>query len=176
MFKWLRNLFKKKEKAVVEPKTATTSEKQTEGVMTTPEPKSPRTVNFCLKRTYYGTTYTIGKLFIDGEYFCDTLEDVVRQDGVKIYGETAIPTGKYDIILTYSPKFKRSLPLLLNVPNFTNIRIHNGSYATDSEGCILVGENKQKGMLTNSKKTIDNLMYKLNADKSMGKKFSIVIE
>lgn len=82
-----------------------------------------------LYRKFLGKDYTIGKLFINGEYFCDTLEDTVRPEGEKILGKTAIPYGTYDIILTMSPKFKRILPLLLNVPNFEGVRIHSGNYA-----------------------------------------------
>lgn len=113
-----------------------------------------------LKRIYKGDKYTIGKLYINGEYFCDTIEDKVRdipKEG-KVYGETAIPYGTYQIKITYSPKFKRNLPLLLDVPYFSGIRIHNGSTEKSSSGCIIVGENKVKGMVINSKKTLDNLM------------------
>lgn len=103
-----------------------------------------------LKRIFLGTDYTIGKLYIDGEYFCDTLEDTVRDE--KIPGETAIPCGIYDVVVNMSNKFKRKLPLLLNVPNFTGIRIHRGNTAKDTEGCILVGENREKGKVLNSTK------------------------
>lgn len=82
-----------------------------------------------LYRKFLGKDYTIGKLYINGDYFCDVLEDTVRPEGVKLYGKTAIPYGTYDIILTYSPRFKQKLPLLLNVPNFEGIRIHSGNYA-----------------------------------------------
>lgn len=115
-----------------------------------------------LYRKFLGKDYTIGKLFINGEYFCDTLEDTVRPEGEKILGKTAIPYGTYDIILTMSPRFKRILPLLLNVPNFEGVRIHNGNLPEHTEGCILVGFNKQKGMVLNSKDTLAKLMFELN--------------
>lgn len=115
-----------------------------------------------LYRKFLGKDYTIGKLFINGEYFCDTLEDTVRPEGEKIPGKTAIPYGTYDIILTMSPRFKRVLPLLLNVPNFEGIRIHSGNKPEDTEGCILVGFNKQKGMVLNSKDILNKLMFELN--------------
>ena len=111
-------------------------------------------------------TYSIGKLYIDGIYFCDTLEDTVRDINhngkfdngeVKVYGKTAIPFGKYSVVYTYSPKFKRKLPLLLNVPQFEGIRIHPGNTAEDSLGCILVGKNTAVGKLTESKVTSDKL-------------------
>lgn len=99
-------------------------------------------------RIYKGETYTIGKMYLNGEYFCDTLEDAVRP--IKIPNETAIPAGIYKVIVTYSPKFKRDLPLLIDVPNYTGIRIHNGSNKDHTSGCILVGFNKTKGQLTDS--------------------------
>lgn len=115
-----------------------------------------------LIRRHLKKEYTIGKLFIDKIPFCDTLEDVVRDlsdynhdsdfddpgEG-KIYGQTAIPAGRYQVIVTYSPKFGKRLPELLSVPGFLNIRIHAGADAKHTEGCILVGENKQKGRLIN---------------------------
>lgn len=124
-----------------------------------------------LKRIALRPTYTIGKLYIDGEYFCDTCEDRVRDtnkngvfdEGKKVYGETAIPYGTYTIILSMSNRFKRVLPLLLDVPDFEGIRIHSGNTAKDSLGCILVGENKQVGKVLNSRKTENKLMQILNA-------------
>lgn len=118
-----------------------------------------------LLRKFKGTDYTIGQLFIDGEYFCDTLEDVVRDS--KIKHETAIPAGTYKIELTFSAKFKKILPILLNVPNFEGIRIHAGNTKSDTSGCILVGENKVKGKVINSLKTIEVLMWKLSGEKDI---------
>ena len=118
-----------------------------------------------LKRIYKGDKYTIGKLYIDGEWFCDTIEDVVRnlpkdcpytpkgrncKCKEKVYGETAIPAGTYKVILSYSNRFKRILPELLNVPHFLGIRIHRGNTEQDSAGCIILGENKVKGKVINS--------------------------
>jgi hypothetical protein len=125
-----------------------------------------------LKRIALRPTYTIGKLYIDGEYFCDTCEDKVRDtnkngvfdEGKKVYGETAIPYGTYKVILSMSNRFKRVLPLLLDVPEFSGIRIHSGNTAEkDSAGCILVGENKQVGKVLNSRRTENKLMQILNA-------------
>ena len=114
-----------------------------------------------LKRVYKGDKYTIGHLYINDEYFCDTIEDVVRElnsDKDKVYGETAIPEGTYNVSITYSPKFKRKLPLLHDVPYFTGIRIHRGTTEKDSSGCIIVGENKVKGKVVNSAVTEKKLM------------------
>lgn len=119
-----------------------------------------------LKRIALKDTYTIGKLYIDGEYFCDTLEDTVRdlnKNGVfdngekKIYGETAIPYGTYNVKWTYSNKFKKYMPLIENVPSFAGIRIHAGNSSADTQGCVLVGENKAVGKVLNSKNTVNKL-------------------
>ena len=115
-----------------------------------------------LLRRYLGEEYTIGSLFIDGLYLCDTLEDKVRDynmDGdledageEKIWGQTAIPYGKYHVELVMSPKHTRILPLVLGVRHFTGIEIHRGNTAGDTAGCILPGENKEKGKVINSTK------------------------
>ena len=87
-------------------------------------------------------TYTIGRLEIDGTYVCDTLEPEWRnlKRKHKVKGRTAIPEGRYPVVITWSPKFGQWLPLLLHVPLFEGIRIHAGNLPTDTEGCILVGE------------------------------------
>lgn len=106
-----------------------------------------------LKRKIKGDTYTIGTLYVNGEKFCDTLEDRVRDlagGESKVPGETAIPEGRYRVIVNRSPKFGRDLPRLLDVPMFEGVLIHRGNTAEDSAGCILVGENKVKGKVINS--------------------------
>mgnify|MGYP004531332531 FL=1 len=116
-----------------------------------------------LKRIALRPTYTIGKLYIDDAYFCDTLEDTVRDTNKsgkfdngekKIKGKTAIPYGTYEIKWTYSPRFKKYTPQLMNVPSFEGIRIHSGNSSDHTEGCLLLGENKKVGMVLNSKATI----------------------
>jgi len=104
---------------------------------------------------------TPGKLFIDGTFECYTLEDIVRARGVKVYGQTAIPAGTYQVFLTQSPRFKRVLPLLLNVPGFEGIRIHPGNKAEDTDGCILVGDAPAPDWLGQSKVAFDRLFAKL---------------
>lgn len=106
-----------------------------------------------VKRTFKGTEYTIGKLYIDGHYLCDTLEDTVR-NGAKIAGKTAIPAGTYKVKKTMSPRFKKVLPEILNVPGFTGVRIHAGNTAIDTDGCLLLGLNKKKGQVLESQTTM----------------------
>ena len=113
-------------------------------------------MNLEVKRIFKGNKYTIGKLYIAGKYFCDTMEPPVR-----IIKPKAIPLGKYKVIINHSNKFNKQLPLLLNVEGFEGIRIHNGSYPEDTLGCILVGRNKIKGMLVDSRYTLMQLMNKL---------------
>ena len=117
-----------------------------------------------VKRLYKKDTYTIGVLMVDGEKFSDTLEDKVRdlKSEKKVYGETAIPAGKYKVVMSMSSKFKRVMPYLENVPQFTGIMIHLGNTIKDTLGCILVGENKKKGQLVNSRKYSDELNKRIN--------------
>ena len=114
-------------------------------------------MNITVKRIFKGPKYTIGKLSIDGHYFCDTLEDTVRPAGVKIPGRTAIPAGKYQIEITESIRFNRLMPIIKDVPGFSGVRIHSGNTAEDTEGCILVGKNRVKGKVLDSRKTFQKL-------------------
>ena len=98
-----------------------------------------------LKRLKFGEDYTIGRLTLDGRFLCYTLEDKVREvigEPVvtwKVQDKTAIPVGVYPVIITMSARFKIRLPLLMDVPGFSGIRIHTGNTSKDTEGCILVG-------------------------------------
>ena len=130
-----------------------------------------------VKRIAKQSTYTIGKLFIDGEYFCDTLEDVCRgltQEmteaqiaQIKVKGQTAIPSGTYKVDITFSQKFKKYLPILENVKGFEGIRIHSGNDSDDTEGCLLVGKNKAKGQVLESRDTFNKLMNKIWNNKNI---------
>ena len=131
-----------------------------------------------LIRSFKKSTYTIGKLYIDNKYFCDTLEDVDRNINnkmsiqsilkIKVDHKTAIPTGIYKINMdTKSPRFsnrswaiqyKGIVPKILNIPGFDGVLIHPGNNADDTSGCILVGLNKIKGGLINSQETWKKLM------------------
>lgn len=134
-----------------------------------------------VRRLYKKNNYTIGNLYINGEYFCDTLEDMDRgltQDmtlseinRIKVPGETAIPKGKYKITLDIvSNRFKDypqykdikgRLPRLLNVPGFEGILIHAGNTSLDTSGCLLVGKNKEKGKILDSRDTFTSLYHRL---------------
>ena len=105
-----------------------------------------------VERRFLKPEYTIGRLEVDGTFFCDTLEDRVRDLNreKKVPGETAIPAGCYEVVVNWSPRFQRRLPRLLNVPGFEGILIHRGNRAEDTAGCILLGENKVMGAVVNS--------------------------
>mgnify|MGYP003657163557 CR=1 FL=1 len=122
-------------------------------------------MNLRLKRTHGTKDYTHGQLFIDEVYFCDTLEDQERE--TKILGQTAIPCGTYKVILTMSNRFKKLMPLLVNVPNFSGIRIHNGNTKDHTEGCVLVGKKVKDGFVGESKVTFKKLMGILYAEKNI---------
>lgn len=131
-----------------------------------------------VKRIAKKSKYTIGKMYIDGQYICDTLEDADRGlnqnmslkeiNSKKVYGETAIPTGTYKVDMnTVSPKFKSrtwakpyggKLPRLVSVPGYDGVLIHPGNKAEDTLGCILVGENKAIGQVLNSQTTFKRVM------------------
>jgi len=90
-----------------------------------------------LSRKYVKNDATIGELHSDGMFECYTLEDIGREE--KVPGKTRIPCGRYEVIITHSPKFGEPMPLLLDVPGFSGVRIHPGNTAADTDGCILVG-------------------------------------
>lgn len=117
---------------------------------------------------------TQGELLDDGTHECYTLEDVVR--GTKIAGITAIPPGTYRIVVTMSTRFKRMLPLLVDVPNFSGVRIHPGNTAADTEGCILVGDDPQKDFLGKSRIAFDRLFAKINKAVATGQPVTIEIK
>lgn len=105
------------------------------------------------------TQSTSGELHIDGKLFLYTLEDITRD--IKIPGQTAIPFGRYKVILNNSQRFQKRMPLLLDVPGFEGVRIHSGNTAADTEGCILVGMKPGIDCISNSRDAFMALMNKL---------------
>ena len=136
-----------------------------------------------LKRIAKKDDYTIGRLYVrktvldeysageELEYVCDTLEPKWRdyaKGARKIKGKSAIPEGRYPIVITFSPTFKKWLPLLVNVPMFSGIRIHAGNTVKDTQGCILVGENREVGKVLNSRKHVKIVKEKIVEAKDKG--------
>lgn len=149
-----------------------------------------------VKRIAKKEAYTIGKMYVDGTYVCDTLEDkdrgltsnmsVAQICGVKVKGETAIPTGRYLVNMkTVSPRLgvrkqyaicKGRVPRLIGVPGYEGVLIHIGNTEKDTEGCILVGENKKVGQVINSTATFNRLYPKLHTADLKGERIYITIE
>jgi len=134
-----------------------------------------------LARTTRTEESTIGLLSINGAFQCYTLEDVDRHitqgthiDTIKerkVYGKTAIPSGRYEVAMTFSNRFKQYMPLLLNVPGFEGVRIHPGNKAADTEGCILLGETKAENFIGASKAAYSKFLTKLKAVEKTEKVF-----
>ena len=138
-----------------------------------------------LERKWPKSSYTIGNFYINGQYFCNSLEDKDRgltQDmdentifDIKVKGSTAIPKGTYKVEYTYSPKYKKYMLQVMNVPGFAGIRIHAGNTYKDTEGCILLGKNTKVGELTCSRATIMQLNEIVKAAIHGGQKIEIEI-
>lgn len=140
-----------------------------------------------IDRAWKKDGYTISRLYVNGELFgCNTLEDTDRGlsqsmdlneiKKKKVYGQTAIPSGSYECVYTYSSRFKKMLPLLKDVPGFDGIRIHSGNSAKDTEGCILVGLNLKKGMVLNSREWTNKLVSKMKEAWNRKERVIIVIK
>jgi len=117
---------------------------------------------------------TIGELHVDGQFECFTLEDAVRP--VKIKGVTAIPAGIYEVVINFSQRFQRPLPLLLNVPNFDGVRIHAGNTDADTEGCLLVGKTKGADFIGNSRAAFGVLFAKIEKAATREKVFIELVQ
>jgi len=148
-----------------------------------------------LKRIAKRKTYTIGRLYIrqqvmdeyqpgyEDHYFCDTLEPTWRDyanGAYKVKGRSAIPEGRYAVVISWSPKFKQWLPILLGGPEFNRkwqgIRIHAGNTAKDTEGCILVGQNREVGKVLDSRKWLYELKQKIVEAKDRGEAVWITVK
>jgi hypothetical protein len=122
-----------------------------------------------LIRKEFTAISTIGDLLIDGKFYCYTLEDMYREK--KIKGVTAIPYGRYEVIINFSNRFKKPMPLLLNVKGFDGIRIHSLNTSDQTEGCIGVGFTKSKDFIGNSRSAFNQFMPKLRTGLKQGKVF-----
>ena len=148
-----------------------------------------------LERIAKRKTYTIGRLYIRrqvvdeylpgtaDDYFCDTLEPTWRDyanGAYKVKGRSAIPEGRYAVVISYSPKFKQWLPILFGGPEFNKqwqgIRIHAGNTAKDTEGCILVGKNREVGKVLDSRKWLYELKQKIVEAKDRGESVWITVK
>jgi len=135
-----------------------------------------------LKRLKFGEDYTIGRLSLDGRFLCYTLEDKVREvigepvSNWKVQNQTAIPVGVYPVIITMSARFKVRLPLLMDVPGFSGIRIHTGNSSKDTEGCILVGvkDDNNEGKVLMSRVTFDGVFGRI--EKALLRSEKVTIE
>ena len=145
-----------------------------------------QTLETGLTRVFKGPHHTIGKYNIEGVFFCDILEDTVRDkngDGdfdepgeAKVWGETAIPIGRYEIVKQYSPHFKRFMPYLVGVKHFSGIMMHWGTTVEDTHGCLLVGVNTAVGKVTGSRLTFEVLWGRFEAAWNAGKKVFITVK
>ncbi|KUG07408.1 DUF5675 family protein [Solirubrum puertoriconensis] len=134
------------------------------------------TREFILTRTDFTSESTIGTLTHNGKHVCYILEDVVRgEDDAKVHGKTAIPRGRYEIVITPSPRFKKDLPRLLKVPGFAGILIHSGNSAADSEGCLITGSAKAKNWVSGSKVALAKLQTMLKTYLDAGEQCFITI-
>lgn len=136
-----------------------------------------------IKRAHLGPGYCVGRLHVDNEFQCFTLEDEVREIETKpcaewkIPGRTAIPRGTYQVTVNFSNRFKRVMPLLLEVPCFEGIRIHPGNNSANTDGCILVGKNWDGGdWISNSQAAYIDLMHKIQGALREGKHIYLEIE
>lgn len=131
---------------------------------------------FNLKRKWFTEKSTIGELFLDNSQTreCYTLEDCVRDK--KIDGKTAIPNGEYEMVISYSNKFKKLLPLLLQVPNYNGVRLHSGNSEADTEGCILVGLTKGDDYIFESRRAFASLFYTIQKSMNSGKVYISITE
>lgn len=135
-------------------------------------------VNLLLTRTVYSAQSTIGELRLGGELLCHVLEDVVRRPGApKVWGRTAIPAGTYEVVITYSTRFRQPLPLLLHVPGYEGVRLHSGNTATDTEGCLLLGhyDPARPDWISDSRAACARVLPRLRAILAQGQRLWLTI-
>ena len=138
-----------------------------------------------LDRRWAKPDYSIGRWYVNGELWCNTLEPTDRGlysymsteeiKKIKVIGKTAIPKGKYQITMSYSPKFKRYLPLINDIKCFSRVLVHVGNYPKDTEACIILGKNNKVGMVSNSTYWVNKFVEKVNEAINHGEIVSLEI-
>jgi hypothetical protein len=139
-----------------------------------------------IDRQWKKAEYTISKVYINGRYYgCNALEDTDRGllqamqiaeiQKRKIKGKTAIPRGYYDVKVTWSEKYQRNMPLVVDVPGFSGIRLHPGNSAKDTEGCILFGKNDKVGWISDSRYWTDKIYRLINTALAKGEKITLIV-
>jgi len=137
----------------------------------------PKRMELELIRDIYAPTRTLGKLSVNGVHECFICEDVVRKPNeAKVHGKTAIPAGRYQVVITLSNRFKRELPILLNVENFTGVRIHSGNHEGHTEGCLLPGKTRNESGVFSSVLATNNLILKIRNALEKGEQVWITIK
>jgi len=127
------------------------------------------------RETYTGKS-TTGRLFLNGQFECYTLEDCARPEGVKVAGATCIPAGSYALTINHSSRFQRLMPQLLEVRGFESVRIHSGNTDADTEGCILVGLTRAENFVGSSRAAFRKLFGKLQAAKAAGSEIRVTVK
>lgn len=139
-----------------------------------------------IDRQWKKAEYTISRVFINGNYYgCNALEDtdrgllqamqITELQRRKIKGKTAIPRGYYDVRITYSQKYKRMMPLVVDVPAFSGIRLHSGNSAKDTEGCILFGKNDKVGWISDSRYWTNKIYNEIERALNRGEKVTLIV-
>lgn len=128
-----------------------------------------------IRREIYTGRSTTGRLLVNGEFECYTLEDRARPAGPKVSGATCIPAGSYELTINYSRRFRRLMPQLLAVPGFEGIRIHSGNTDADTEGCILLGQTREEDFVGCSRAAFGKLFARLQAAKAAGAELRVTV-
>ena len=136
---------------------------------------SPPRLEIEIRREIYTSKSTMGRLFVNGEFECYTLEDCARPQEIKIAGATCIPCGTYWLAINFSNRFQRLMPELLQVPGFAGIRIHAGNTDADTEGCILVGATREDNFVGSSRTAFRGLFAKLQAARAAGGEVRVAV-
>ena len=142
----------------------------------TGEPPHRPALEIEIRREAYTGKSTTGRLFVNGQFECYTLEDCARPQGVKVVGATCIPAGSYALTINHSSRFQRLMPQLLEVPGFEGIRIHSGNTDADTEGCILVGLTRAENFVGSSRAAFRQLFGKLQAAEAAGAEIRVTVK